>query len=295
MHLVRRLLLATLAAAPPLASAQGYPSKPIRMVVPFPPGGDTDACGRGAQTVTNAAPGGNTLLFTSMGTLVMNPHIYCSQELQPERDLTPVAKMFDTPRVIEARPDLNLRTIEDIVARARSAPGKMTYASGGSGASSHVGAELLKLHIKVDITHIPYKGNGPALQDQLSGQVDMIVDQHASSMQHSQAGKQRAIAVTSPTRLPVLPDVPSVVELGYPELQMSSWAAVTAPARTPADVAQLLSTSILASLQEPAVRQAPEKSGAVVTPSGPAELMTLTRDETERRSKVIRAANISAN
>ncbi|HMO48370.1 MAG TPA: tripartite tricarboxylate transporter substrate binding protein [Rubrivivax sp.] len=315
----RLLLLAACIAAPLGALAQAFPSKPIRMIVPFPPGGATDAGGRilaqsltarlkqpvvvenvgganggiGAELVAKSAPDGYTLLFTSMGTLVMNPHIYRSQKLQPERDLVPVAKVFDTPLVIEARPDRNLRTLDDIATRARG--GKMTYASGGSGASSHMGAELLKFHMKVDITHIPYKGNGPALQDVLSGQVDMMVDQLASSMQHIQAGKLRAIAVTSPTRLPALPDVPSVVELGHPELQMSSWASVTAPAGTPADVVHTLSSAILASLQEPGVRQALEKSGAVVTPSGPAELKALMRDETERWGKVIRAAKISGD
>jgi tripartite-type tricarboxylate transporter receptor subunit TctC len=303
------------------AFAQSYPTKAIRMIVPFPPGGATDAGGRilaeaistrlkqpvvvdnlgganggiGAETVAKSRPDGYTLLFTSMGTLVMNPHLYHSLRLQPLRDLVPVAKVFDTPLVIEARPDRGFKAVDDLIARARSAPGKVTYSSGGIGASSHMAAELFQFHTRTQLNHIPYKGNGPALLDLLSGQVDVMFDQVASSQQHIVAGKLRALAVTSPKRLAALPDVPTVGELGYPELEMSSWASVTAAAGTPVDVVDVLSRAILAALQDPAVRERFEKAGAIVAPGDPQELRVLLKTETDRWGKVIKAAGITAD
>lgn len=318
----RELLLAggalSLGAAP--AFAQAFPNKTIRMIVPFPPGGATDAGGRilaeaishrlkqtvivenlgganggiGAEAVAKSRPDGYTLLFTSMGTLVMNPHLYKSLKMQPMRDLAPVAKVFDTPLVIEVRPDRGIKTVDELIARARSTPGKVSYASGGIGASSHMAAELFQFHSKTQLNHIPYKGNGPALLDLLSGQVDVMFDQVASSQQHIVAGKLRALAVTSPRRLPALPDVPTVGELGYPELEMSSWASVTAAAGTPPDVIETLSRAMLAALQEPAVRERFEKAGGIVAPGNPQELGVLLKAETDRWGKVIRAAGITA-
>lgn len=319
----RQLLLAggSLALGTAPAFGQAFPAKSIRMIVPFPPGGATDAGGRilaealstrlkqpvvvenigganggiGAEAVAKSRPDGYTLLFTSMGTLVMNPHIYRNLRLQPMRDLAPVGKVFDTPLVIEARPDRGFKSVDDLISRARSAPGKLTYSSGGNGASSHMAAELFQFHTKTRLTHVPYKGNGPALLDLLSGQVDLMFDQVASSQQHIVAGKLRALAVTSPKRLPALADVPTVAELSYPELEMSSWASVTAPAGTPADVVEVLSQAILASLQEPAVRERFERAGAIVAPGGSRELGALLKAETERWGQVIRAAGITAD
>ncbi len=319
----RRELLAAgsaLALGTAPAWGQAFPTKTIRMIVPFPPGGATDAGGRilaeaittrlkqpvvvenlgganggiGAEAVAKSRPDGYTLLFTSMGTLVMNPHLYKNMRLQPVRDLAPVTKVFDTPLVIEARPDRGFKTVDDLIARARSAPGKVAYSSGGVGASSHMAAELFQFHTKTQLNHIPYKGNGPALLDLLSGQVDVMFDQVASSQQHIVAGRLRALAVTSPKRLPALPDVPTVAELGYPELEMSSWASVTAAAGTPPDVIDVLSRAMLAALQEPAVRERFEKAGGIVAPGNPQELGALLRAETERWGKVIRAAGITA-
>jgi tripartite-type tricarboxylate transporter receptor subunit TctC len=321
VRLRRLVALGALALCFGGAAAQGFPSKPIRMIVPFPPGGATDACGRvlaaaltaqlkypvvienlaganggiGAEVVAKARPDGHTLLFTSMGTLVMNPHIYRKSRFSVENDLMPVAKVFDTPLVIEARPDRELKTLNDLIARARSAPGNLTYASGGSGASSHMAAELFKYHTKTDLTHIPYKGNGPALQDLLGGQVDVMFDQLASSLPHILSGRLRAIAVTAHDRLPSLPNVPTVAELGYPELEMSSWGSVTAPAGTPHEVVGILSRAILAVLQDPAVRERMERNGAVVASGDAQALGVLMKEETGRWGKIIRAAGISSD
>lgn len=319
----RQLLLAAgaLCVAGRPAHAETFPTKPIRIIVPFPAGGATDAGGRiladaltsrlkqpvvvenlgganggiGAESVARSRADGYTLLFTSMGTLVMNPHIYKNQRLQPMRDLAPVAKVFDTPLVVEARPDRNLRTLEDLIARAKADPGKITYASGGNGASSHMAAELFQFQTKTKLTHVPYKGNGPALLDVLGGQVDVMFDQVASSQQHILSGKLKAMAVTSPKRLPALPDVPTVGELGFPDLEMSSWASVTAPQGTPKEVIDAISRATLASLQDAGVRERFEKTGAIVAAGDPAELAALLKAETDRWGKVIRAASITAD
>lgn len=299
------------------AAAQDYPSKPIRMIMPFPPGA-TDAGARvlaqaltvslkqpvvvenqggangsiGAETVARSKPDGYTLLFTSMGTLVMNPHICRSQRFSVEHDLVPVAKVFDTPLVIVARPDRDIKTLDELVARAKSAPRKLSFASGGNGASSHMAAELFQYSTEVRMNHIPYKGNGPALMDVLSGQVDVMFDQVASSQPHILAGKLRPVAVTSPRRLASLPDVPTVGELGYAELEMSSWASVTAPAGTPSEVIEILSRAIVNALRQPAVRQATERGGAIAAPGDSRELGALLKSETERWGKIIQAAGI---
>ncbi len=302
-----------------VAVAQSYPNRPIRMVVPFPPGA-TDAGARilakalsvslkepvvvenkagangsiGAEAVARATPDGYTLLFTSMGTLVMNPHIYRNQRFSVENDLIPVAKVFDTPLVIVTRPDRNIKTLDDLVARAKSASGKLTFASGGYGSSSHMAAELFQYSTKVQMNHIPYKGNGPALMDVLGGEVDVMFDQVASSLPHIQAGMLWPIAVTSDKRLPSLPDVPTVGELGHPELQISSWASVTAPVGTPPEVIDLLSRSIGEALQQPDVRKSMESNGAVTAPGDARELGTLLKNETDRWGKIIQAAGIKA-
>ncbi|MBV7483333.1 tripartite tricarboxylate transporter substrate binding protein [Bordetella sp. BOR01] len=309
----------TVCAGAGAGAAADYPTKPIRMIVPFPPGA-TDSGARvlaqalttslkqpvivenlggangsiGAEAVARSAPDGYTLLFTSMGTLVMNPHIYRNQRLNVERDLVPVAKVFDTPLVAEARPDRNIKSLDDLIARARDAPGKLTFASGGYGASSHMAAELFQYSTKVRMNHIPYKGNGPALMDVLGGQVDMMFDQVAASLPHIQAGELLAIAVTSSTRLPSLPDVPTVGELGHPELEMSSWASVTAPAGTPPEIVDILSRAIVRALGQPEVRKSMEASGAIAAPGDSRQLAVLLKSETERWGKVIEAAGIKA-
>lgn len=317
----RRVLLAGGAFAlgrPAWASA--FPGRPIRMIVPFPAGGPTDVGARilaeamtsrlkqpvvvdnigganggiGAETVAKSRPDGYTLLFTSMGTLVMNPHLYKSLRLQPMRDLAPVAKVFDTPLVIVARSDRNLPTLDDLITRAKAESGRLTYASGGIGASSHMAAELFQHQTRTKLTHIPYKGNGPASRDVIAGQVDVMFDQVASSQQHIVSGRLKAMAVTSPARIQGLPDIPTVGELGYRELEMSSWASVTAPAGTPPEVTEILSLAILDALKGNEVRQRFEATGAIVAPGDPRELKALLKSETDRWGTVIRAAGITA-
>jgi tripartite-type tricarboxylate transporter receptor subunit TctC len=305
-----------------LARAQdAYPARPVRMVMPFPPGGAGDAGARvladglsvylkqpvvvdnrpgangniGADNIAKSAPDGYSILFAAMGTMTINPFIYAKMPFLVERDLVPVAKVFDTALVIEANPATGLKSLKDLIDYAKKNPGKLSYASGGNGSSTHMGGELFKHFTRTDLVHIPYKGNGPALADVLGGSVNVMFDQVASSAQHINAGKLIAFAVTSPKRQSSLPNVATVRELGYPQLEMSSWSAVMAPAGTPQAIIDRLAKAIDTVLAEPAVKQRMEALGATVSSSTPAELGTLLQDESRRWKQVVTAAKIKSD
>ena len=301
--------------------AQTYPNRPIKLIMPFPPGGAGDAGARiladgltnyfkqsvfvenkpganggiGADYVAKSAPDGYTLLFGSMGTLTINPHLYPKQSFSVDKDLMPVSKVFDTALLIEANPAAPFNTLEGLVAYAKKNPGKLSYASGGNGSSTHMSAELFKYVTGTDIVHIPYKGNGPALTDLLAGNVDLMFDQVASSAQYINTGKLKAFAVTSSQRQGLLPLVPTVNELGYGFLEMSAWSAVMAPAGSPKVVIEALSKAIAVVLADPVVRQRIESLGGIANSSTPIELQGILHAEQERWKKVIQSAKITVD
>jgi tripartite-type tricarboxylate transporter receptor subunit TctC len=302
-------------------SAQSYPLRPIKLIMPFPPGGAGDAGARiladgltrqlkqtvyvenrsgangsiGAEYVAKSTPDGYTLLFGSMGTLTINPVLYSKQSFSVDKDLTPISKVFDTALVIEAYPAAPFSNLETLIAYAKKNPGKLSYASGGNGSSTHMSAELFKFYAGIEITHIPYKGNGPALIDLLAGNVDVMFDQVASSVQYINAGKLKAFAVTSPLRENLLPSVPTVKELGYPVLEMSAWSAVMAPSGTPIPIIEKLSKAIEDVLADPLVKSRIENLGGSVSSSSPAQLATVLRDEQGRWKKIIQSAKIKSD
>ena len=253
-------ILLAAAALAPVAHAQGYPEKSIRLVVPWPAGGGADAVGRavaqalttelgqtvyvenvagaggniGTQQFIRSAPDGYTLLLATSSTNVANPYLYKKTGFDPVKDFTPVASVALIPSVLVVPAASKFKSPQEIIAAAKAAPGKLSYGSGGVGASAHLAGELFKSVAKVDITHVPYKGSGPALTDVMGGQLDLMFDTGAFS--HIKGGKIRALAVAADKRQPLIPEVPTFEELGIKGLVMNAWYGVAAPAGTPAPV-----------------------------------------------------------
>ena len=253
-------ILLAAAALAPVAHAQGYPEKSIRLVVPWPAGGGADAVGRavaqalttelgqtvyvenvagaggniGTQQFIRSAPDGYTLLLATSSTNVANPYLYKKTGFDPVKDFTPVASVALIPSVLVVPAASKFKSPQEIIAAAKAAPGKLSYGSGGVGASAHLAGELFKSVAKVDITHVPYKGSGPALTDVMGGQLDLMFDTGAFS--HIKGGKIRALAVAADKRQPLIPEVPTFEELGIKGMVMNAWYGVAAPAGTPAPV-----------------------------------------------------------
>lgn len=309
-------------AMPHAASAQGkYPDRPITFVVPSAPGGTTDFTGRligdalskalgqpvvidnraggagnvGNQLVARAKPDGYTLLVAYSGYQVGNPHLFAKAGWDPIKDFAPVAMMTRAPQVLVARANLPVTTLAELVAFAKANPGKLNYASSGVGSIQHIAGELFKQLTGTFITHIPYRGAGPAVQDLLGGQVDLFITTPASVVGQIKAGKLKALAVTSPTRLVALPQVPTAVEAGLKGFDLDSWFALYAPAGTPADVVQTLNAEIAKILAAPDVRRKAEEAGTSVEVMTSAQLGDFTRKELDYWGRVIKGAKISAD
>ena len=321
----RRTLLATLGAASltahPALRAQGaFPQRPITLVVPSAPGGTTDFTARliadslsralgqtvivdnkaggagniGNQFVAKAKPDGYTLLVAYSGYQVGNPHLFANAGWDPIKDFTPVAMLTRAPQVIVTRASLQANTLAELVAYAKANPGKLNYASSGNGSIQHIAVELLKQLTGTFITHIPYRGAGPAVQDLIGGQVDLFITTPASVVQHVKAGKLKALAVTSPARLAALPQVPTAVEAGLNGYTLDSWFALYGPAGMPASVVQTLSTEIGKVLNTPETRRKSEEAGTTVEQMSPTQLAEFTRKELDYWGRVIKSAKITA-
>src|SRR5690606_38035187 len=279
------LLLAT-ALALPLASmahaepAPAWPARPITLVVPFPPGGTTDLLARlvahaagdrlkqnivvenrpgagggiGAAAVARAQPDGYTLVMGTLGTQVTNQFLYAQMPYDSARDFTPVTLVANTPNVLLVNPKLGISSVAQLLDQARSAPGALNFASTSMGGSPHLSGELFNSMAKVDIRHVPYKGSAPAMTDLLGGQVQMMIDNLPSAMGQIQAGAVRALAVTTPERVTLLPDVPTVAEAGLPGYEVNAWFGLLAPAGTPDAVTQRIYAAVGDAWAEPAIR-----------------------------------------
>ena len=321
----RRTVLAQLAAAlaSPAAFAQqtAYPGKPVRLVVAYAAGGGTDVAGRivaealsrelgqqvfvenkvgasgnvGGAFVAKAPADGYTLLFGAMANLAINPFLFKDMPYAPEKDFAPVGKVFDTSHVIVASPSSAIRSWDDLLRLPKAAPGRFTYASAGAGTSTHIVAELFANAAGIQLTHVPYKGNGPALIDVMSGQVDLMFDQVPNSAPHVAGGKVKPLAVMSKTRLDTMPNVPTVVELGMPQVVASSWTGLFVPAHTPQPVVAQLNRAMGKVLADPDTRAKMAKVGAVADHSSPAEMARLLADDSRRFGELVRKANIKAD
>jgi tripartite-type tricarboxylate transporter receptor subunit TctC len=297
-----------------------FPQRAITLVVPTAPGGTTDFTARliaeplsralgqpividnkpgasgniGNQLVAKAKPDGYTLLLAYSGYQVANPHLFKQAGWDPIKDFTPVAMLTRAPQVIAVSPKLPVTNLAQLISYAKSNPGKLNYASSGNGSIQHIAGEMFKQQSGTFITHIPYRGSGPAVQDLMAGQVDMFITTPAGVVSQIQAGRLKGLAVTNKQRLNSLSNVPSVNELGLPELQLDSWFALYAPAGTPSEVVQLLSTEIGKILDNPEIKKKAEGSGTEIRKMSPQELGEYTKQELAYWGKVIKKSNITA-
>jgi tripartite-type tricarboxylate transporter receptor subunit TctC len=322
MKLPRRqfLHLASGAAALPavsrIARAQAYPSRPVRWIVGFAPGGGNDIVARlmgqwlserlgqpvvienrpgaatsiATETVVRASPDGYTLLFVATSSAI-NATPYERLNFNFIHDVAPVAGIVRIPNVMVVNPSVPAKTVPEFIGYAKSNSGKVNMASPGVGTSVHLSGELFKLMTGIDMVHVPYKGSGPALTDLLGGQVQVMFGTMPSSIEYIRAGRLRALAVTTATRSEELPDIPSVGE-SVPGYEVSTWYGMSAPMGTPAEVIDKLNKEINAGLADPKLRARLADLGGTVLPGSPADFGKLIADETEKWGKVIRAANI---
>jgi len=299
------------------AAAQNYPNRSIRMVVPFAPGGGTDIVGRlladslapalgtsvvvdnrpgggstvGTAIVAKATPDGYTVLLNTID-LSVSPALHKNLSYDPVRDFATVSLVADQPNLMLAHPSLPAKTLKEFTAHVRAHPGKLTYGSSGLGTTTHLATELLMLAIQCNMIHVPYKGIGPAVTAMLGNETTTLVSTFASALPHVKAGRLRAIAVTSLKRVPLLPDVPTIVESGVPGYEFTVWYGLVAPAGTPRAIVDRLNKETVAQLNTPSVQQRFDAQGLTVTPSTSAQYMDKLKAEAEKWAKAARAANI---
>lgn len=299
------------------AVAQTYPTKPIRIVVPFAPGGGTDILTRimvpkltevlkqqivvdnrpgagsqiGSDLVAKSPPDGYTVLMVDTAFMT-NPSLYSKLPYHSEKDFAPVSLSATAPVILIVHPSVPVRTVKELVALARAQPGALNFASGGPGSSTHLGVELLKYVAKINLVHIPYKGTGPAVADVLGGQVTMMFAGISSVKQHVEIGRLRAIAVTGEKRSPAMPQVPTFGEAGFKAVDASSYWGALVPARTPQDIITRLSSAMAQVLKMPDVDSKLVELGFVTIGGTPAQFAARISSEMDKWAKVIKAAAI---
>lgn len=303
-----------------LQGASGYPSRPIRLIVPFPPGGSTDILARalgdklaqglgqpvvidnrpgaagsiGAEAAARAAPDGHTLMMGHLGTLAVNPAIYKSLPYDPVKSFAPVSLMAIVPSVLVVNPSLPVTSAAELIAYARAHPGKLAYGSAGNGSTSHLTTEYFKLVTGTDILHVPYKGVGPMLTDLVSGQLSVGLNGAPSVMMHINSRRLRALAVTSLKRLDALPQVPTLDEAGVRGFDASGWYGVVAPAGTPQAIVTRLNAEVGRAMQTPELRARLDSEGALPAAGTPEEFAALIRAEIARWETVLKRAGVQA-
>ena len=307
-------------APPALCQAPGYPSKSIRFVVPFPPGGVTDRMARllsghmqenwrqsvvvdnrpggsgfiASQAVAGAPPDGHTLLMGNINTHAINSSLYRKLPYDPVKDFAPISLLVSVPNLLLVHPSVPVNSVQELVALARSRPGGLSFASGGSGTSSHMSAELFKSMTGIDIVHIPYKGPGPALQDTLSGQVDMYFDTIASTLPQVRAGKLRALAITSPARSSLAPEIATMAESGMPGYDVAPWFGALTRAGTPPEIVARLNAEMVRILNLPDVRATLAAQGVTIIAGTPDGFAKYIDQEIARWAKVVRETGAKA-
>ena len=311
------VVIAVAFAFPLLALAQEYPSRPIRFIVPYPPGGGTDVVARilqealaaelgqpviidnrggaagnlGTDIAAKAPPDGYTVLFT-LSSHTINPKLYDKLPFDVERDFVPISVVALIPQILVAHPLVPANTVRELIALAKANPGKLNYASVGTGSPGHIAGELFKLKTGVDIVHVPYKGGGPAVVDTIGGQVQLLFVSMPAAWQYVKAGKLKAIAVTSAKRSIAAPDVPTVAESGIPDYVVDSWYGALVPAKTSPSVVTRLNAAFAKVLDNPRIKERLLAQGAEAAPSTPADFDRRIKEELVKWEMVIRAARI---
>jgi tripartite-type tricarboxylate transporter receptor subunit TctC len=300
------------------ATAQAWPAKPIRLMVPFPPGGSTDIVARivaqklserlgqsivienrggaggtiGTAIIAKSAPDGYNLTVASTSTHVVAPSVYAKLDYDPVKDFAPVSLMAVSPYLLVVTPSLPVKTLQELIVLAKKQPGKLNYASAGVGSTTHLAMEMLKSVSSTFMLHIPYSGNGPAGTALIGGQVEVLFGSLPALLPHAKSGRARALAVGTPRRSPSLPEVPTVAESGYRGFDASLWLAIMAPAGTPQPILERLNKEIVAVVSAADTKQALDKAGAEPLTSTPAELAVMIRDGVAKYAQIIKTAGI---
>ena len=301
--------------------AQTYPARPIRLLVPFPPGGAVDAYARivqtrlgeqqgqplvienrggaggmiGADLVAKAAPDGYTLLVGNIAALAMNVGVYASMPYDPLRDFTPVMHTVDVNYALVIHPAVPVKTVAELVAHAKTSPGKLSYGSAGAGSAPHLATELLKQRAGIDIVHVPYKGGGPMVADLLGGQIQLAIGDQANLMPQVKAGKLRVLAVGSAKRSPIYPEVPTIAEAGYPGFEAGAWQAIVGPAGMPPSIVKRLHEALLRAMETPDVRERLIGAGLDPVAGTPEDLARHIRAEIGKWSKLAKEVGARAD
>lgn len=303
------------------AAPQGYPTKPIRMVCPFPPGGTTDLVARlvaqrlseawgeqvivdnragaggiiGTETVAKAAPDGYTMLLGSITTHAVNPALYKKLDFDPIKDFIPVSLVVSSPQLLAVHPSVPVKSVKELISFAKAKPGQLNYASAGVGTSPHLTFELFKSMAAIDVAHVPYKGTGPAITELVGGQVQMMITGVVALMPHIKSGKLRGLAATSEKRVAALPDLPTIAESGIPKFDVSSWFGVFLPAGTPKPIVTKMNGEIRKILAAPDVRKRLIDQGADPASSTPEQFAAYVKSEMARWGKVVRDTGARAD
>ena len=315
MNALRRFIACVLLALPLAAAAQSYPAKPVRIVVPFPPGGPADIFGRGlaqgmstdlgqpviveniggvggvlgVDRVAKSPPDGYTLALNSASTLSIAPFSLSKIPYDVKKDFALITVVVRVPEVVAVHPSLPVKNLSELIAYAKANPGKVNFGSAGAGSITHLAGELLKTEAKIDMVHVPYKGAAPAVTDLVGGQVQLGIFDVPVLLSHIRAGKLKALAVTSGKRAPSLPDVPTTAELKYPNVTSDNWYGLVAPAATPQDVLKRIHVSAMAALSSPALTEQYANVSGIPSPGTPQDYATFLASEQAKWSKIVTA------
>ena len=316
-----RILLVCVMAAVPLAHAQPNSNKPIRLICPFPPGGAVDIASRaiaaelskvlgttvtvenrpgaggniGGAEAARSAPDGLTLFMTTSGINAINPVLYSKMPFDPIKDLEPVVALVSLNNVLVLHPSVKANSVADVIALAKASPGKLNYASSGSGTSIHMSGEMFKHLTKVDMVHIPYKGSAPAVTDLLGGQVMMMFDNIPSALPHIRAGKLRPLAVTGAKRDPLLPDLPTMAETGVTGYESGVWFGLAVPTGTPkSEIARLNDAALKGTKSPEYIKRMTELDYSIIG-STPEQMVEMNKAEATRWGPIVRASGAKAD
>ena len=319
--LFRILVAAVLAASGSLAFAQAFPSKPIKLICPFPPAGAVDIASRAIanelgkilnQTVTvdnrpgaggniggaeavRSSPDGYTIFMSTSGINAINPALYSKMPFDPNKDLVPIAPLVSLSNVLVLHPSVKANSVAEVIAMAKAQPGKINYASSGSGTSIHMSGEMFQYLTKTTMTHIPYKGSGPAITDLLGGQVMMMFDNIPSALPHIKSGKLHALATTGAKRDPALPDLPTIAEAGVAGYESGVWFGLMAPAATPKDVIAKLNDASNKGLKSPDFIKRMSELGYVMMGGTPEHMTDMLKAEVARWTPIVKASGAKAD